>query len=609
MADGMTSVAPEAGPKLIPLEARKKQFQDSQDLTETARKAAEQDRDYRDGKQWTANEIHKLRKRGQPPIVKNRIARKVDALIGIEERSASDPKAYPRTPNDEDAADVATDSLRFVCDGNRYPAIKSKMLDNLIVEGTCGAEIIVEQRGQQIDVIINRLRWETIFADPHSRESDFSDAKYKGAATWMDIDGVAALFGEDARKIAEDSLGNSSLVSGSFEDRPNAMQAMTDRRNKRVVVVDMYQKAADGWHRYVFCAGGDLIPGGPSPYLDEYGAPTCPLELQSLYIDRENQRYGLVRGMLGAQDEINYRSSKALHLISTRQTFGSMMAGVDVDKVKREMSRPDGHIEMQAGEFGKDFGIIPTTDMAQGNLQLLQEAKNEIELLGPNNALRGQGSDSQSGKAWLAQQQAGLAELAPLYAALNDLNLRIYRQIWARCRQFWTAERYVRVTDNENAFRFIHVNQPAVDMNGNPVIDPMTGQPKMLNRPSEMNVDIIVDSSPDVTTAMEEQLQMLVKLREMGDPIPSLAIIQASNLRNKRQVIDSIKEAQAQAQQAPPPDPIEVEKLRQGQEKLRQTGVATEAGARKTIAETRKTELEIAASLAAPVTMAQPIYY
>ena len=61
-------------------------------------------------------------------------------------------------------------------------------------------------------------------------------------------------------------------------------------------------------------------------------------------------------------------------------------------------------------EFGKDFGVIPTGDMASGQAELLQEAKNEIELFGPNASLQGRGSDSQSGKAWQLQQQAGMAE-------------------------------------------------------------------------------------------------------------------------------------------------------------------------------------------------------
>lgn len=593
----MQQAAPQPAPppvELVTLETRKKWFQESQDLSEKGRKLSEQDRDYRDHKQWTAFELATLRKRGQPPIVINHIARKVDTIIGIAERSAADPKGYPRTPNDEDAAEVCTDTLRFICDQNRYQRIKSAMLENIIVEGTGGAEVIVEERNGQAEVIVNRIRWEEIFADPYSREADFSDARYKGCAKWMNIEDVGALWGEEAKKMAESSLGTATLASGSFEDRPRSMSTMTDRRGKRVVVVDMYCRHGDAWHRYVFCSGGDLIPGGPSPYNDEFGKPTCPIEYESLYVNRENERYGFVRGMLGAQDESNYRRSKILHRSSVRQSFSNKIAGVDVDKAKLQLSRPDGHIEMLAGEFGKDFGIIPQGDLMEGEVLLLQEAKQEIAQFGPNNSLQGRGSDTQSGKAWQAQQQAGLAEIAVLYSAAADLDLRIYRQIWMRVKQFWTAQRYVRVTDNENSFKFLAVNEPVVDAFGQPVIDPRTGQPAVKNRPAEMDVDIIIDTSPDYMNSQQEEAEMLIRLAEQGMPIPPELIIIASNMRSKKELLEMLKAKQAQP---PQPDPVEMEKLKQGQEKLKQSADTSDAKARLDNAKAEETELGVASAL------------
>lgn len=584
-------------PAGVPLETRKKWFQHSQDATEQARRLSEQDRDYRDHKQWSSEELRKLKARNQPPIVINRIARKVDTIVGIQERSQTDPKAQPRTPRDEDAAEIATDSIRFVCDEARFKNIKRDVLENLVVEGSGGAEVTVEQKRGLIDVVIRRIRWEEGFADPFSREKDYSDARYKGCAKWMHLDDVGALFGPQALEVAKSALNSSAMVSGSFEDRPQKFSIWTDRRGQRVVVVDMYYRHGDGWNRSVFCSGGDLIPDGPSPYLDDDGKPTCCMEFGSIYVNRENERYGLVRGMIGPQDEINYRRSKLLHIVSNRQTFANKTAGIDVDQVKYEMARPDGHIEPKAGEFGRDFGVIPTQDMAAGQAELLQHAQNEIDLLGPNNSLQGRGSDDQSGKAWLAQQQAGMAELAMLYATFDDWCLRIYRQVWQRIRQFWDAPRYVRVTDNENAYRYIFVNEPVVDMNGFPVMDPMTGQPAMRNRPAEMDVDIIIESSPDVTNSMQDTLQVLMKLRELGDPIPTELLMQFMNVPNKRQVMDALK------QNKPQPDPIKVAELQQGQEKLAQSGAKTQADIRKTNAEAALTELEAMAAAHNPAAL------
>jgi hypothetical protein len=82
--------------------------------TQPAREESERCRDYYDSYQRSAEELAVMRRRKQPTITKNRIKRKVDALVGLEQRGRVDPVAYPREPGDEPAADVATKALRFV---------------------------------------------------------------------------------------------------------------------------------------------------------------------------------------------------------------------------------------------------------------------------------------------------------------------------------------------------------------------------------------------------------------------------------------------------------------------------------------------------------------
>lgn len=604
-AKRMTGEEKETAGDYLSLDSRKKKYEEAQQLSETSRRMSEQDRDYYDHKQWTASEIAKLKLRGQVPIVINRIQRKVDTIVGIQERSQVDPNAAPRNPNDEQAGEVATDSVRYVCDANQFKAITLGMFKHLCIEGTTGAEVCVEEKGGKIEIIIKKVRWETAFWDGHSREEDFSDAQHLGTATWMYVDDIEQMFGKEARKVAEDSLqgmGVGGMAWGVHEDRPTFGQWL-DYRNKRVLVVDMYCKYKGQWTRSVFCSGGDLIEPVVSEYTDEHGDPVCPLELVSVYIDRENSRYGLVRGMIGPQDEINYRRSKFLHLVSTRQTFGNQAAIDNVDKAKRELGKPHGHVELSGmAQYGKDFGVIDTTDMAQGQLEMLQEAKMEIDLLGPNSALQGRDTkeDAQSGKAWLAQQQAGLAELAALYSAFNNLMLRVYKQVWWRIRQYWDAPRYVRVSDNANAYRFTLVNEPVVDEMGQPVyeIDQATGQyvldeqgmpvQKMTNRPAELDVDITFENVPDTSTLMEEQFEKLVRLAEIGAPIPPDVIIEASNIRNKREILDRLR----QPPPPPQPPPEKMAELELEKQEIDLHAVEVESSARLKDAQARKANEE-----------------
>lgn len=293
--------------------------------------------------------------------------------------------------------------------------------------------------------------------------------------------------------------------------------------------------------------GGGLIRDGLSAYRDADGEPDCPIELVSAYINRDNQRYGLVRDMRSPQDEVNHRRSKLLHLLNSRQTFrreGSISAR-DPQALRRELNKPDDDIVLAKGsQWGKDIGIIEHGAQLTGQAELLQEAKSFLDRLGPNSGLLGRGTEDQSGRAILAQQQAGLSELATVFAAHNDWILRVYRQIWARARQFWTAPMFVRVTDEIDTPKFVVINEPVFDDGGMPVIDPATGTPALRNRLAEMDVDLIVDRSQHVANVQAEEFRALVDLARSGvAPIPPQALIMASSIRNKQPLLDALERA------------------------------------------------------------------
>jgi hypothetical protein len=93
---------------------------------------------------------------------------------------------------------------------------------------------------------------------------------------------------------------------------------------------------------------------------------------------------------------------------------------------------------------------------------MLQEAKNEIENFGPNPALIGQGLEDSSGRAIQLLQQAGIAELGPYLSAYKNWKIRVYRDIWNIIQRYWTSERWIRVTDDQNVAQFFQINKKAI---------------------------------------------------------------------------------------------------------------------------------------------------
>lgn len=526
------------------LETYKTWFLRSEETLSEARRLAHRDRDWYDNfddDQWDENEKRILNARGQPIVSSNRIKRKVNFLCGIEQKQRSDPSAMARTPQHQEAANVATKVLTYIEDNTRFDKVSSRCFKDLVIEGIEVAEIIVEDG----EIVANKIDYDKFFYDPRSCEEDFSDARYLGYQDWFDVEDAEEMFPEAAEEI-HGTLDSSTYDEG-FEDKPSMHWGNSERR--RVRIACLYWKNGRGEWNYVYYTGGGVLKEGPSPYYDHEGKTCCPIVACSAYVTRENERYGAVRDMISPQSEMNYRRSMALFLLKNRRMWSAPgVFSENEQNPKEEVARADGHLRAN-GVYGQDWGFIDSSQEIQGNFELLQEAKGEIDAQGPNAGLQGRGTEQQSGKAIALQQNAGLAEENTLFDSHNDWKLRIYRAMWARAKQFWTEERAIRVTDDQNATGFIMVNQPVMQP------DPMTGQPMMgvQNALAEMDVDIVLELGPDMITLQHEEFEQLGMMAERGMPIPPDVMLEASQIRNKKDLAERIKQensAMAQLQQA-----------------------------------------------------------
>jgi hypothetical protein len=539
-----------------------RRFEEAESTTREARNAAERDRDYYDGKQWTAEEETAMKRRGQPVVTFNRIQRKINYLKGLEAQTRKDPKAFPRTPGDDGSAQAATDALRYICDDSQWDAIRSEAFEGMLVEGTGAVFVGVREGKQGVDPELVHIPFDRHYADPYSRRIDFSDAAYQGIVTWKELADVERAFPD--RKDVIEATWKASQNSQTYDDRPKS-GLWADFKRKRVRVCEEYYLEGGQWMCATFTQGGYLKDPEPSPYLDEDGKPECPIKAVSAYVDRDNSRYGEVRAMISPQDEVNKRRSKGLHLINSRQVRVGRAAAIDISTVKRELAKPDGAIIADKD----DLEVLQTGDMAAANFQMLQEAKAEIDLLGPNAALAGKNENDASGRAILAQQQGGMVEVALLMDRLRALSLSVYRAIWARIKQYWTDQRWVRVTDDDRNLKFVGLNKPktmievaAERLEGDPEAemklamlarDPMAQQVmEVENEVAEMDIDIIIDEGVDTPMIQAEQFDTLSKLMPSLINLPpayAKMMVVASGLRDKDKLLEILEEVAA-------PDPM-----------------------------------------------------
>jgi hypothetical protein len=295
---------------------------------------------------------------------------------------------------------------------------------------------------------------------------------------------------------------------------------------------------------------------------------------QSCFIDRENNRYGIVRDMRGPQDEINKRRAKLLNLLTMRQlltTVEGFDASADVARV--QAARPDGVIP-----YG--FEVADLNVQIQGQMELLNLAIAEIERMSPNPAILGRSGEDQSGRAQLVRQQAGMTEGAVVMGGIEEWELRVYRRAWVTAKQFWKAADYIRVTDDMNAPEYIGINQPVVQNVPAIVPHPETGMPMAgmkqvvmgyQNSLGELDVDITLDTVANTANIAQEQFQMLADLaRADAVQIPLPLLIQMSQLPNKQELLEKLDEMSNQ-----PPSPDQVLKIQQEQANIAKTNSET----------------------------------
>ena len=650
--------------------------------------------------QWTETQLTKLAGRNQPPTTRNFICRKVNGICGVEQRSRTEPRALPRTPKDQKAAEIATDSLRYVKEQTRWSDIKAQRVLEAVKIGFAAVEI----GGAEDHVPITPIEWKEFFFDPRSRKPDFSDARYMGVSKWLDVDVATATYAgpevpepqyppqppippqplepafqmqwaqmaqqalmawqtevqaiqqeyeaavaqrERIKEIISstaDGNGSDTLAdTTAFEDRPASQWC--DSKRRRVFVVDMWHiDTKNGWYRCVFTGSGKLFTQ-PSPYKekDQWGRvrAVCPIQAFSIHVSKDLWRYGEVRGMRSAQDEVNFRLSKKIDILYRQQLFyqPGTFQEQDIEAVRREIARADGVI---AVNDINGFKVEKNLDVAMAMDAAMQEAMRFLDLEGANPELQGRGPASQSGRAILARQQAGLGQLGPVFDRILDWELRCYRSMWARIQQFWTGPMYVRVTDDKNAARFAAVNgapvihedngnQPPPQMQGGmngamppqmPQGGPMMGgaMPPGMGGPqdmgaltepqqtgpmlAELDMDIIIDRAPEAATLQAEQYESLVQLAQsgvLGPPNPETArfLITASALPNKSELLDMLDKMSQQPQGPSPEQKAALAKLaKQIEQIIAQTD--------KTKAETAKISAEIPGAMAdAQLTSAQ----
>ena len=473
-------------------------------------------RRYRHGAQWTSDQIKTFNDRKQPVVTYNKIGPKIDGIVGTVEKLKQDPRAYPRTPQHQAGADLATAVLRYLMDNNSWNAVTPVVSESAAVDGLAGIELDLEpvpptpgsQHGTppppqpDYDVTFKPVDNDGFFYDPRSYKHDFADARYLGMGKFVDEEQLIEMLPGMEEDIKAACDANTELMSNS--DRDSRWFA-TNGDFKQIRLVDIWYKSKGGW-KWALFTGSKILMQGESPFMDEHDQPICKYIMFSAAVDHDGDRYGFPRNLMSPQDEVNQRRSKALHELNNRRIIATKAAIADtnVEAIRREAARSDGIVLVNTSLDDVRFDDQAKQAAVMGQLQFMQDAKQEIETFGPNSAMIGgdTAAGGSSGRAIALLQQAGLAGLGPYMFNLRGWKVRVYRALFCAAQKYWTNQRWIRVTDAEGEPQFVQINEM---LNGS------DGQPMgmMRNAIGELDVDIILDEGPDTITLMQDTYEAI----------------------------------------------------------------------------------------------------
>lgn len=492
------------------------------------------DSDYRDnakgwyeyyhGAQWTSEESAALTERGQAVITFNHIKPAIDSIIGSERQNRPKVTMAGRTLDDQNAAQVKTSLYNYISYSSKSDDEIDKFIKDAFVSGRGWMYVYPDLEEDKFnDLRHTHIDYRDMFVDAMSKRDDLGDCRRLHRAVFTDEDIIKQSFPNYTG-----SSGNESdhFISSSEDEM---WYEKGDRTRPRLI--NSWYRDEEGSITTVMWVKGQILYFKKEPYtLDKF-----PFVQYTIDRDINNTPYGLVKGMVDAQSEVNKRHSKALHYLNAKQVLAEENAFVDWTEAKKTLAKPDGITKLQDGALANGMvQVIDNTPLAGTHIQLLELAKNEIlSVAGINAAFVGQSGQYESAKKAgmsIAQSQTTLVPI------LNKLRIARYDLADITMKlvpDFYTEERMIRIIEPNGQYSFMPVNQTTLFDDGT------IGK---VNDITSQDVDIMIEDAPRGLNEREEQFAQLLQIQgQTSRPIPMEILLRYSSIKDKHQLAGDLE--------------------------------------------------------------------
>lgn len=276
---------------------------------------------------------------------------------------------------------------------------------------------------------------------------------------------------------------------------------------------------------------------------------------------RRGRPFGVVRNLVSPQDMLNKVTSQELHVVNTTANSGwiftqGTLVNMDADDLRTQGSKTGFVLEVVQGTPKEMLPEkIKPNAVPTGLAEIGQKAGLYFrQISGVNDAQLGN-TRSDSSKALESRKQGGLVQQEVIFDNLN-LTRKLRAEIMLEIVQnYYTETRLVQVLekneDGDDVPHEVAVNQPVES------VDPDTQEAveQIQNDLTLGEYSVAISTVPNRDTYEEALFDQMYQLREIGVPIPNYVMVEASQLPDKKEVVEIIKRMEGLA--APTPEEIE----------------------------------------------------